>query len=91
MRRQITLNQRYQIAALLEATTGVARIAEMLGYHTSTFYRELNRNSIYSPREDVYDHDFADKLCRLRHQLKEKHKRLTINVCRRIQWLIKHK
>jgi len=91
MRRQITLNQRYQIAALLEVATGVARIAEMLGYHPSTIYRELNRNSIYSPRGDVYDPDFADKLCRLRHRLKEKSKRLTTRVCRRIQWLIKHK
>jgi IS30 family transposase len=91
MRRQITLNQRYQIAALLEAATGIARNAEMLGYHPSTIYRELNPNSIYSPRGDVYDPDFADKLCRLRHRLKEKSKRLTTRVCRRIQWLIKHK
>ena len=40
----LTLNQRYQIAALLKGKTTQTRIAEILGVDKSTISRELSRN-----------------------------------------------
>ena len=39
----LTINQRYQLEALLRAGTSVRKIAEILGVHRSTIYREKNR------------------------------------------------
>lgn len=42
---QLSLDERYQIQALVKLKTPVATIARELGRHRSTVYRELNRNS----------------------------------------------
>ncbi len=42
--KQLNPNQRYQIAALLETETNKNEIADIIGVHVSTIYRELNRN-----------------------------------------------
>lgn len=91
MRRQITLEQRYQIAALLAQEVKLSRISALLDFHVSTIYRELTRNSKRTVKGDVYDPDFAHQLCRFRHKLKAKHKRFTPSIRRVIHWLIKHK
>ena len=67
----------------------VKRISNFVGFHKSSIYREIARNSKYSPRGNIYDARFADKLCKLRHRLKEKKAHLTKAVQRRITWLVK--
>ena len=50
--KQLTLFERYKIKALLQAGTSKNRIAEILGVHRSTVFRELKRNKdegSYSP------------------------------------------
>lgn len=42
--RQLTLDERYQIAALLKRTSNAAEIARELGRHPTTITRELARN-----------------------------------------------
>jgi IS30 family transposase len=43
--QQLTLDERYQIQALLKCRQEPSGIAEQLGRHRSTLYRELQRNS----------------------------------------------
>lgn len=50
--RRMTLDVRCQIKAYLQAGFSVAKISKELGYHKSSIYRELARNSSkknYSP------------------------------------------
>ena len=42
--RQLSTEERYQIAALRQRGEGVAQIADALGRHPSTIYREVKRN-----------------------------------------------
>jgi IS30 family transposase len=42
--KQLTLVERYKIKALMQAGTSKNRIAEILGVHRSTVFRELKRN-----------------------------------------------
>lgn len=89
MNKQISLQQRYQIAALIEARTKKSQIAKIIGFSKTSIYKEINRNSKRTVKGNLYDPDFADKLCRKRHQLKNKNIKLTWQVKRRIRWLIK--
>lgn len=44
---QLTSHERYIMAALKKQGFSVKAIAENLGRHRSTLYREINRNSCY--------------------------------------------
>jgi len=76
--KQLTLKQRYEIRALLQAGTSKNRIAELIGVHKSTVYRELGRNQGakgYDPelaqaRTDVRWRD-ASKAIRFTEDVKE--------------------
>lgn len=41
----LTLEQRYQISALLKSNISISEIARQLGYHKSTISREIKRNT----------------------------------------------
>ena len=43
--KQLTLSQRYQIQALLKAEIGKNEIANIIGVHPASVYRELKRNT----------------------------------------------
>jgi len=89
MNKQISLQQRYQIAALLKAKTKKSQIAKIIGFSKKSVYKEIERNSKRGSKQDVYEPDFAQKLCLKRHRLKNKKITLTKQVKRRIRWLIK--
>lgn len=54
---QLTEGKRYQIEALLSLKKGVREIADAIGAHRSTIYRELRRNSleVLNEPKPVYD------------------------------------
>ena len=72
--RQLTMVQRYQIEALLKEGLSQQVIAENIGVHRSTIWRELKRNSL---DHDEYDPLRASISARLRYQYKSKNRRLT--------------
>ena len=63
--QHLTQEERYQIGALLKSGLSCTKIAQGIGVHRSTVYREIKRNR--SPR--VYRPDCAHKIARARHQL----------------------
>lgn len=90
MKKQINLNQRYQIASLLKAGISKSDIAKNIGFSPQTIYNEINRNSVRTPKgEDVYKPGMAQHYCDLRHKHKNKCKKLSYSVKRIIHWLIK--
>ena len=58
MYKQISLKERYKIEVLLENEYSVSEIANVLGYHRSSVYRELKRGS---RRRKEYNANIADK------------------------------
>lgn len=70
---QLSLEQRYQIDALLKANQTQKNIASIIGVHPSTIHREIKRNT---PRGGVgsnnYWADNAQRRTDLRHRLKPK-------------------
>ncbi len=76
--KQLSLEQRYQIVALLEAGKKKSEIADIIGFHKSTIGRELKRNigargkhaSTYIPR-------LAQNKTQTRHKAKHKAIKLT--------------
>lgn len=58
--KQFTLEQRYALEAYLQAGMKKDLIAEKLGVHRSSIYREICRNK-FNP-EDKYDGEYADYL-----------------------------
>jgi IS30 family transposase len=44
--RRVAISDRYQIKAYLETKVGPVEIARKLGFHKSTIYREIRRNSV---------------------------------------------
>jgi len=89
MNKQISLQQRYQIGALIEAETTKKQISKIIGFSEKSVRNEIYRNSKRTVKKQIYDPDFAHKLCMKRHQLKNKKIKLTGQVKRRIRWLIK--
>ena len=89
MNKQISLPQRYQIGALIEAKTTKKQIAKIVGFSERSIRNEICRNSKRTVKKQIYDPDFAHKLRMKRHQLKNKKIKLTGQVKRRIRWLIK--
>ena len=42
--KQLTLEQRYEIKAYMQAGFKICKISKQLGLHRSTIYREISRN-----------------------------------------------
>ncbi len=65
---RVSYELRCQISALLQAKFTIPEIAESLGFHKSTIYRELKRNTTLYDRLQgrPYDPVRAHKLCRRR-------------------------
>lgn len=73
--KQLTVEQRYQIEALLQAGLSQTDIGNQLGVHRSTISRELNRSVPKRGRgSGAYSALNAERKTRLRHH--HKHKRL---------------
>lgn len=78
---QLTPEQRYQIQALLSIGTSKILIAQTIGKHKSTIYRELKRNVPKRGKgAKIYCAKNAQKKTDLRHDSKEKHSRFTDNL-----------
>jgi IS30 family transposase len=70
---QLSLEQRYQIEALLKANQSQKQIAAIVGVHPSTIHREIKRNT---PKAGLGAKDYwatnAQRKTKLRHRLKPK-------------------
>jgi len=71
--KQLTLEQRYQIKALLTAGYSIEHVANIIKVHRTTVYRELARNK-YAKR---YDPTIASQKAFIRRHYSKKKKRLT--------------
>ena len=58
---QLTSDERYLISQLRKAKCSVAQIAEVLGRHRSTIYREITRNLTPCPKGGHYCHSKAQE------------------------------
>lgn len=85
----LSLEQRYQIEALLKAGHSQSEIAHQLGVHKSTVSRELKRNGQWQLRGEVYKGGFAQLLCEKRRESKPVRFKAEAAVCRRIVWLLR--
>jgi len=75
---QLSLQNRHQIKALLDAGHNQSEIARTIGVHRSTICRELNRNLANNAGEpNNYCPDIAQQLTDQRHWGKSKHYRFT--------------
>ncbi|MFC6635052.1 IS30 family transposase [Microbulbifer taiwanensis] len=72
--QQITSDERYTLSLLRLQGFGAARIAEILGRHRSTIYRELKRNSCHRT-DGAYRHSKADSRARGRRSRSRRNKR----------------
>ena len=72
--KQLTMAQRYQIEALLKEGLSQQVIAENIGVHRSTVWRELKRNRL---KDGDYNASSAAISARLRYQYKSKNRRVT--------------
>ena len=87
--KHLNQKQRYQIEAYIKAGLKDSEIANKMGKHRSTIWRERTKNSKRTNKGDVYDAKFAQHLAIKRKERKNKHICLTAKVKRRIRWLIK--
>ncbi|MEO1185703.1 MAG: IS30 family transposase [Cyanobacteria bacterium J06636_27] len=71
---QLTLEQRYEIAALLKTGSSLTKIASQIGKHKSTISREIRRNA--DGRSGAYRAELAQRKTQRRH--KEKQKKITL-------------
>jgi IS30 family transposase len=76
--KHLTLEQRYEIAALQQAGNSVSRIAEQIGKDRSTIYREIKRNA--DARSGQYKAELAQRKTQQRHKDKPKIIHLTAAV-----------
>lgn len=83
---QITLEQRYEIAALRNIGKTLAHIGNIVGFHKSTISKELRRNC--DGRSGQYKAKLAEKKCRERHLKKQKNILLTTEVIEIVDSLI---
>jgi len=70
----LTAIERYQIFSLQKVNVPVEQIAKQLGRHSSTIYRELERNLVFDPRMTGYSPSRADALARYRKIVKPRYK-----------------
>lgn len=76
--KQLNLEQRYQMEALLKAENNQTEIASIIGVHKSTVSRELKRNIPKRGRGAKEYHSLnAWRKTRLRHEAKLKYKRFS--------------
>ena len=83
---QITKEQRYTIFVMLKKGFKPKNIAELIGKHKSSIYREINRNK--DKRNGVYKPELAERKCRERHKFKPKRKRFTAAIKQKVIKLI---
>ncbi len=79
---QLTSEQRYTISLMLQNGEPVKSIAQLIGVHRSTVYRELNRN--VSPYSGKYKYKRAQKMADDRKHRFQKPRKLTPGVRNRI-------
>ena len=82
---QITLEQRYEIAALRTIGKTLADIGDIVGFHKGTISKELRRNC--DQRSGKYKPKLAEKKCRERHRYKRKHTLLTTAIIETVDCL----
>ena len=76
--KQLDLNDRHKIKALLEAGFSLTKIAEIIGVHKSTLSREISRNVPTRGRyANQYRPESAQRKTNQRHRDKRKHHRFT--------------
>ncbi|MBK9330359.1 MAG: helix-turn-helix domain-containing protein [Sphingobacteriales bacterium] len=75
--KQLTAEQRYQIATLLSKQFRQKQIARYIGKSESCVSREIRRNKMYSGK---YDAANAHQYTVFRHQTKQKHTNFTSSV-----------
>jgi IS30 family transposase len=83
---QITLEQRYEIAALHSSGSTQEYIAGIVDVHKSSISSELRRNS--DGRSGEYKAKLAERKCRDRHRYKPKEIALTAQVIQIVERLI---
>ena len=90
---QLSLQNRHQIKALLDAGHTQSEIAELIGVHRSTVSRELTRNvANEGPESKHYCPEHAQQLTDRRHRNKPKHQRFTDALkAQARQWLVEEK
>lgn len=91
--KQLDLNRRHKIKALLDAGHSQTNIAKIIGVHKSTISRELSRNVATRGRyAKEYRPDLAQRKTNRRHLDKCKHIRFTQDLKEdAIQWLTQEK
>jgi len=87
--KQLDLNDRHKIKALLEAGHSLTKIAEIIGVHKSTISREISRNVPNRGRyANEYRPEAAQRKTDKRHATKRKHRRFTEDLKEdAIRWL----
>jgi len=76
--KQLDLQDRHKVKALLEAGHSKTKIAEIIGVHKSTISRELSRNVPTRGRyANEYRPESAQRKTNQRHRDKRKHRRFT--------------
>lgn len=84
--KQLTLDQRYEIRAYMQAGFSKSQIADFIGVHKTTVYREVYRNMClrhYIPR-------FAQMKADGRRRNGRKKRRFTDSVRKKVEYLLKH-
>lgn len=84
---QLTSFQRYEIEELLSQLVKKTDIADQLGVHVSTIYREIKRNS--DQRDKKYKHVLAERKSKERHKFKCKSIRFNDELRERVISLLK--
>jgi len=90
---QLSVENRHQIKALLDAGHNQSEIARTIGVHRSTISRELNRNVANAdPEGKGYQPESAQQLTDQRHRDKPKHRRFTEDLkAQARRWLTEEK
>lgn len=83
--KQLTLRQRYEIKAYMQAGISKGRIAKLIGVHRSTVYRELKRNQA----SKGYHPEIARFKAETRKRAAHKHVRFTKHVKERVESLLR--
>ena len=91
--KQLDLQDRHQIKALLQAGHSITKIAQIIGVHKSTISRELSRNVATRGRyANEYRPDAAQQKTNQRHRDKRKHIRFTEDLQQQAaEWLSEEK
>ena len=91
--KQLDLNRRHKIKALLDAGHSQTNIAKIIGVHKSTISRELSRNVATRGRyAKEYRPELAQQKTNQRHSDKRKHSRFTQDLKEdATQWLTEEK